>query len=95
MSATDYTEIVETVSGKVAKKLKEITKELDISRVLSRVSKKCPAVPSSQLSLEAAAISREVTDVALLPSGTKSEQRIPRSFHHLRLRERKFYLSLK
>ena len=39
MSVTDYTEIVEIGPGKVAKKPKEITKELVISRILSHLSK--------------------------------------------------------
>ena len=46
MSVTHYTEIVEIGPGKVAKKPKEITKELVISRILSRVSKKMPRCPS-------------------------------------------------
>ena len=39
MSVTDYTERVEIGPGKVAKKPKEITKELVISRILSHLSK--------------------------------------------------------
>ena len=40
MSVTDYNEIAKSGPGKVAKKLKEITKELVISRILSRCLRK-------------------------------------------------------
>ena len=78
MSATDYTKIVGTGPGKVAKKPKEITNKLIIARILSHLSFQEVAAPSSRMSLEVQLRSR-VGLVALLPSGAISKHRIARS----------------